>query len=83
MVRVGSTTAANDKDLTERQPSIDGGGMKSGGLTAGWTARIVRQVGNYGESFERNLGDGSSLKMERGRNKLWKDGGLIYAPPVE
>lgn len=62
---------------------IDGGGMKSGGLTAGWTARIVRQVGNYGESFERNLGEGSSLKMERGRNKLWKDGGLIYAPPVE
>ncbi len=53
------------------------------GLSAGWTGRIIRQVGNYGESVERNLGDDSVLPLERGENRLWKDGGLIYAPPIE
>jgi general L-amino acid transport system substrate-binding protein len=38
-------------------------------------------VGNYGEVFERTLGKGSPLKLERGINRQWKDGGLLYAPP--
>jgi len=52
------------------------------GLSADWAYRIIRQVGNYGESFERNLGSGSPLKIRRNLNELWSRGGLMYAPPV-
>jgi general L-amino acid transport system substrate-binding protein len=52
------------------------------GLTKDWAARIVKLVGNYGESFERNVGQGSPLKIERGLNKLWSKGGIQYAPPI-
>jgi len=52
------------------------------GLTKDWAVRIVKQVGNYGESFERNVGLGSPLKIERGLNKLWTKGGIQYAPPI-
>ena len=52
------------------------------GLTQGWGARIIKQVGNYGEVFDRNLGRGSALGMGRGLNALWNDGGLLYAPPM-
>jgi general L-amino acid transport system substrate-binding protein len=52
------------------------------GLTPDWAARILKAVGNYGEIFERNLGAGSPLKIPRGRNALWREGGLHYAPPV-
>jgi general L-amino acid transport system substrate-binding protein len=52
------------------------------GLTKDWAVRIVKLVGNYGESFERNVGQGSSLKIERGLNKLWSKGGIQYAPPI-
>ena len=52
------------------------------GLSKDWAVRIVKQVGNYGESFERNLGQGSRLKIARGLNALWTKGGLLYAPPL-
>jgi len=52
------------------------------GLTKDWVVRIVKQVGNYGESFERNVGQGSPLKIDRGLNRLWNKGGVQYAPPV-
>ena len=52
------------------------------GLTKDWAVRIVKLVGNYGESFERNVGQGSTLKIERGLNKLWNKGGIQYAPPI-
>ena len=52
------------------------------GLTKDWVVRIVKLVGNYGEVFDRNVGAGSPLKIERGLNKLWNKGGLQYAPPV-
>jgi general L-amino acid transport system substrate-binding protein len=52
------------------------------GLTKDWAVRIIKQVGNYGESFERNVGMGSPLKIERGLNKLWTKGGIQYAPPI-
>ena len=44
--------------------------------------RIIKHVGNYGEIFERNVGEGSPLKIERGLNALWTKGGLQYAPPI-
>ena len=52
------------------------------GLTQGWGARIIKQVGNYGEVFDRNLGRGSALGMGRGLNAQWNEGGLLYAPPM-
>src|SRR3954453_2594703 len=52
------------------------------GLTNDWVARIVRHVGNYGESFARNLGSKSRIGLPRGPNNLWNKGGLQYAPPI-
>ena len=52
------------------------------GLDAQWAYRIVKQVGNYGESFERNLGPKSAVGLPRGVNNLWNKGGLMYAPPI-
>ena len=52
------------------------------GLSKDWAARIVGAVGNYGESFERNLGSGSRIAIARGLNRLWTQGGLQYAPPI-
>ncbi len=51
------------------------------GLADDWARQVIRQVGNYGEVFARNLGRDSSLKMERGLNRLWNHGGIQYAPP--
>ncbi|MCO6416486.1 amino acid ABC transporter substrate-binding protein [Siccirubricoccus sp. KC 17139] len=51
------------------------------GLDNGWAANAIRAVGNYGEVFERNVGQGSSLKLSRGINGLWARGGLMYAIP--
>jgi general L-amino acid transport system substrate-binding protein len=52
------------------------------GLTNDWVVRIIKHVGNYGESFERNVGAGSQLKIARGLNAAWNKGGLQYAPPI-
>ena len=52
------------------------------GLDKEWAYRIVKQVGNYGESFERNLGPKSPVGLPRGVNNLWDKGGLMYAPPI-
>jgi general L-amino acid transport system substrate-binding protein len=52
------------------------------GLTNDWVYRIVKLVGNYGEAFERSVGQGSELKIARGKNALWTEGGLHYAPPI-
>lgn len=52
------------------------------GLPKGWAVSIVKLVGNYGEVFERNVGSGSRLKIDRGLNKLWNKGGIQYAPPI-
>jgi general L-amino acid transport system substrate-binding protein len=52
------------------------------GLTNDWAANVIKAVGNYGEIFERNVGAGSPLKIERGLNALWTNDGLQYAPPI-
>ena len=52
------------------------------GLDNKWAYNVIKQVGNYGEAFERNVGQGSPLKIERGLNNLWNKGGLQYAPPI-
>lgn len=52
------------------------------GVPDNWAYNIIKQVGNYGESFERNVGKGSPLGIERGLNALWTQGGIQYAPPI-
>lgn len=59
-------------------------GIKGQGLQLGddWSYNIIKQVGNYSEIFERNVGMDSPLKIERGLNALWSKGGIQYAPPI-
>ncbi|UWU22544.1 amino acid ABC transporter substrate-binding protein [Rhizobium sp. CB3060] len=52
------------------------------GLTNDWAYNVIKGVGNYGEVFDRNIGAGSPLKIQRGLNALWNKGGIQYAPPI-
>ena len=56
--------------------------MGASGLHAAWTFAILRDVGNYGEIYERNLGAKSAAKLPRGLSRLWTEGGMLYAPPI-
>jgi general L-amino acid transport system substrate-binding protein len=58
------------------------GNGKALGLDEAWAYNIISQVGNYGQSFEFNLGKRSPLKLGRGINALWSEGGQMYAPPL-
>jgi general L-amino acid transport system substrate-binding protein len=84
----GITSKNVDEMLKSDNPSIKRilgvtpGMGKALGVDERWVYSIVKQVGNYGEAFERNLGMGSPLKIDRGINKLWTEGGLQYAPPI-
>ncbi|MFM8525632.1 MAG: amino acid ABC transporter substrate-binding protein, partial [Cyanobacteriota bacterium] len=51
------------------------------GLPADFVVQVIRAVGNYGEIFDRNVGPASPLKLDRGLNRLWSNGGLLYSPP--
>lgn len=66
----------------QRLLGVSGGMGNKLGVSNDWAYNIIKQVGNYGESFERNLGTNSHLKISRGLNALWTDGGLMYSPPV-
>jgi len=86
---LGITQANADKWRAEsKDPAIQrmlGVGEDTGkllGLDKDWTYRIAKQVGNYGESFERNMGPKTPLGLPRGVNRLWTQGGLQYAPPL-
>jgi general L-amino acid transport system substrate-binding protein len=72
----------SDNPAIKRILGVTPGLGKALGVDEKWVYNIIRQVGNYGEAFDRNLGMGSPLKIDRGINKLWKDGGLQYAPPL-
>jgi general L-amino acid transport system substrate-binding protein len=72
----------SDNPTIKRILGVTPGMGKALGVDEKWVYNIVKQVGNYGESFERNVGSGSPLKIERGLNKLWKNGGLQYSPPI-
>jgi general L-amino acid transport system substrate-binding protein len=84
----GLTQANVDQMQTSTVPDIkrllgkEGDFGKGIGLDNEWAYRIIKQVGNYGEVFERNVGSGSRIKIDRGLNKLWSKGGIQYAPPV-
>ena len=52
------------------------------GLDKDWLARAIKTTGNYGEIFERNVGPKTAIKLPRGLNNLWNNGGIQYAPPL-
>jgi general L-amino acid transport system substrate-binding protein len=85
---LGVTQANVDEKLKSDNPSIrrllgvEGSYGEGLGLTNDWAYRIIKAVGNYGEIFERNVGQGSPIKIPRGLNALWNKGGLQYAPPI-
>jgi general L-amino acid transport system substrate-binding protein len=85
---LGVTRANIAQQMTSTNPEIrrmlgvEGKFGEGIGLTNDWAARIIKHVGNYGESFERNVGQASRLKIARGVNALWSNGGLQYAPPI-
>ena len=60
----------------------DGNVGKAFGLDNDWAYRAVKQVGNYAQIYDRNLGPQTGLNFPRELNRLWKDGGLLYAPPI-
>jgi general L-amino acid transport system substrate-binding protein len=66
----------------QRFLGINGEAGKMLGIDDKWAYNIIKNVGNYGESFDRNVGMGSPLKIERGLNKLWNQGGLQYGAPI-
>src|ERR1044071_4182231 len=72
----------SENPTVKRILGVTPGMGKALGVDEKWVYNIVKQVGNYGESFERNVGQGSPLKIERGLNKLWTQGGLQYAEPI-
>jgi len=86
---LGISSANVDAMLESRDPAVQRFLGKTGdlgdslGLPANWAYLIAKQVGNYGEIFERNIGKNSPLKLDRGRNQLWTNGGLIYAMPFQ
>jgi general L-amino acid transport system substrate-binding protein len=60
---------------------VEPGAVDGLGLDPKWVYNVIAKVGNYGDIFDRNLGSRTPLDMERGLNRLWTDGGLLYSPP--
>lgn len=82
-------TSANARALStavtpaqRRLLGLEGDAGDALGLEATWCTDVIAEVGNYGESYERNVGENTELGLARGVNKLWTDGGLMYAPPI-
>ena len=85
---LGVTQGNVDQMKASKNPSVrrllgvEGEYGAAVGLGNDWAYQIIKLVGNYGESFDRNVGAGSPLGIARGQNALWRDGGLQYAPPI-
>ena len=86
---LGITSKNVDQMLKSNNPKIKRflgvtpGNGKALGLDEKFAYNIIKQVGNYGEVFERNVGVNTPLGIERGLNALWTDGGLMYSPPFK
>jgi general L-amino acid transport system substrate-binding protein len=84
---LGVTQANVDEALRSADPEVQrmlgvtGEFGRALGVDQRWAYNVIKQVGNYGDSFERNVGRGSPLRLERGINDLWTRGGLMYAMP--
>jgi general L-amino acid transport system substrate-binding protein len=86
---LGITSQNVDEMLKSTDPKIQRflgvspGNGKALGLDENWAYKIVKFVGNYGEVFERNVGINTPLKIARGLNAQWTNGGLMYSPPFK
>lgn len=84
---LGITQANVDEQKASEDPTIrrflgmEGNLGEDLGLTNDFAYRVIKNVGNYGEIYERNLGKGSQFNLDRGQNDLWTRGGLLYSPP--
>jgi len=84
----GITSQNVDEMLKSANPNVQRilgvtpGMGKNLGVDDKWAYNIIKQVGNYGESFEKTMGQASPMKLERGINAQWRDGGLMYGWPV-
>jgi general L-amino acid transport system substrate-binding protein len=78
----------DDQKATSTNPGVrrllgvEGDMGKNLGLAPEWSYNVIKQVGNYSEIFEANVGQGTPLKIARGLNALWTEGGLQYAMPL-
>jgi general L-amino acid transport system substrate-binding protein len=85
---LGITKENVDEMLNSTDPNVQRllgatqGNGKALGLDEKWAYNAIKSVGNYGEIFDRNVGKGSPIKLERGLNNLWSAGGLLYSPPA-
>lgn len=86
---LGITSKNVDEMLKSTDPKVQRflgvspGNGKALGLDEKWAYNIIKQIGNYGEVFERNVGVNTPLMLERGLNALWTNGGLMYSPPFK
>ena len=85
---LGVTSANIDEMKSSNNPAVlrllgvEGSFGSDLGLANDWAYQIIKQVGNYGESFDRNVGPNTPLGIARGLNAQWYDGGILYAPPI-
>jgi general L-amino acid transport system substrate-binding protein len=78
---VEEVAAQSTDPEVRRLLGVDGDLYKAFGLTPQWAVNVIKAVGNYAEIYDRNLGPETPLKIERGLNNLWNNGGLLYPPP--
>jgi general L-amino acid transport system substrate-binding protein len=78
---VDQMKSSSENPEVKRLLGVEGDYSKMIGLSNDWAYNIVKQVGNYGESFEANVGLKTPLGLARGLNELWSKGGILYAPP--
>lgn len=77
-----SMKSSSNNPTVKRLLNVEGDLGKNLGLGGDWAYNIVKQVGNYGESYERHVGPNTPLKLARGVNNLWSNGGLMYPMPA-
>ena len=80
---VDEMKAKSQNAEVRRLLGVDGGFGAMMGLSNDWMYNAIKQVGNYGESYERTVGMGSPLKLPRGKNELWTKGGLLFTSPFQ
>ena len=85
---LGITSANIDSKMGGKNPAIQRFLGETGtfgemiGVSSDWAVNIVKQVGNYGESFDKHVGPDTPLAIARGVNALWSKGGILYAAPI-
>jgi general L-amino acid transport system substrate-binding protein len=73
---------STDNPVIKRLLGVEGETGKNLSLSNEWSINIIKQVGNYGESYARNVGPTTPVGLPRGLNQLWSKGGILYSPPV-